>query len=309
MGSYEQTSLSSCMRDKVKKQRLVTVVGTNYVEEIVPDLLNKSFEPYLIKDFSKKHFQVSVLENTFATAGIVLTVLGIEAYRNRIYYLEKGEISKSVPQDLASIFHKKDSSFQKDKFEEFLKEAFVLRDVIVHNHIYKVDVIFDGDWEMLSHRQTLLEGYGDDKKFRYLVNNITRKTRWLGLNVQPAKIGFEDLFMTLILFDTFVGLSEKLLSRSHVPFNFMHKWGEEWLEDISTYLAYFYNQIPNPKFIKQLKLTLGKLRNEFINFLPQHKNYFSTNICPKCGKFGFHQPKKIHKCSKCGFEITPISCS
>lgn len=275
-----------------KKERLITVIGANYVENVVPELFEKSFESYSIKDFSKRYFQVSTHENTFATAGIVLTILAFEAYRNRIYYLEKEKVGK-VPEDLASIFYKKDSSFPKNQLEDVLKEIFVLRDVIIHNHIYKVTVFTDDEWEMIGHRQALLQGYGDDKKFRNSVNNRTRKTKILGLNVQPIKIGFEDLLTTLIIFDTFVGISNKVLSSAYVPFRFMYEFEGEWIEELSTYLANYYNLIPNVKFKKRFLLLLKNTRKNFQGFLPEIVDCFLNNYCQNCGEYGFHRPKNI----------------
>ena len=70
-----------------KTQKLITVVTTQYIENVVLDLMKKSFDVYKRRDFKAKQFQVSVLENSYATSAIILAVLGIEAYRNRIFYL------------------------------------------------------------------------------------------------------------------------------------------------------------------------------------------------------------------------------
>jgi len=292
-----------------QKQKLVTVIGVNYAEEIVPDLLEKSFETYCGKDFSKKHFQVSVHENTYATSAIVLTVLGIEAYRNRIYYLEKKGVNRNVAHDLSSVFLSKDSSFPVQDFEAIFNEVFVIRDVIVHNHIYEIEVVSDENWDMLSHRQKLLEGYGDDQKFRNFVNNRIRKTKNLGLNVQPGKIGFEDLFKVLIIFDTFVGISTKLFTNNYTPFRFMRKINSQWEDKLSIYLAQFYNRLPDKKYRTSLKKLLDSVGSKFDNFIPDYWDFFLHNRCPgkKCRDYGFHQPSHITKCNSCGFEIRPIS--
>lgn len=290
-------------KNKFKKQKIVTVIGANYAEEIVPDLLEKSFGTYCKRDFSKRNFQVSVHENTYSTSGIVLTVLSIEAYRNRIYYLEKRKISKNVARDISSLFFDKDNSFSKQDFEAILNEIFVIRDVIVHNHIYEVEVVSDENWDMLSHSQELLEGYGDDQKYKNFVNNRTRKTRNLGLNVQPGKIGFEDLFKVLIIFDTFIGISTKLFSNGYVPFHFTREVNSQWEDKLSIYLAQFYNQIPNKRYKLSLRCLMNTIKNRFDNFIPDFWNYFLHNNCPKCKEYGFHQPGNISNCNSCKFKI------
>jgi len=291
------------IKKEVQKQKLVTVIGTNYIEQIVPGLLEKSFDIYQKKDFSKKNFQVSVHENTYSTSAIVLAVLGIEAYRNRIYYLEKKKVSKSVSSDISTIFTNKDNNFPKQDFEAILTEVFVIRDVIVHNHIYELEVVSDDNWDMISHKQKLLEGYGDDRKYKNFVNSRVRKTINLGLGVQPGKIGFEDLFEVLIIFDLFIGIANKLLQSNYVPFRFMKKLNGQWEDSLSKYLAYFYNQIPNKKYKFSLKKHLLVVKGKFEKFLPDCCDYFLNSCCTKCKEFGFHQPNNITKCDTCGFEI------
>lgn len=291
------------IKKEVQKQKLVTVIGTNYIEQIVPDLLEKSFDTYCKKDFSKRHFQVSIHENTYSTSAIALVVLGIEAYRNRIYYLEKKKVNKSVSSDIPTIFSNKDNNFPKQDFEAILTEVFVIRDVIVHNHIYELEVVSDDNWDMVSHRQKLLEGYGDDKKYQKYVNNRTRKTINLGLNVQPGKIGFEDLFKVLVIFDLFVGISNKLLTNNYVPFHFTRKINGKWVDKLSICLAQFYNQIPNTTYKTSLKKLFDTIKGKFDNFIPDFWDYFLHNVCPQCKEYGFHQPNKITKCNSCGFEI------
>lgn len=290
---------------KAHKQKLVTVIGVNYIEQIVPGLLEKSLEVYGKRDFSKKHFQSSVSENTNSTAAIVLSVLGIEAYRNRIYYLEKKRVNH-VPADLSSVFITKDKKFSGKDFEAILSEIFVIRDVIVHNHIYEVEWVSDENWDMVSHKQRMLEGYGDDRKYQMFVNKRARRTINLGLNVQPGKIGFEDLFKVLVIFDLFVGISTKLFQNNYVPFRFARELNGQWEDSFSRYLAYIYNQIPNPKYKASLKKLLYSLKGTFRSFLPDSWDVFLNNFCFKCQEFGFYQPNHITKCLNCGFEVTTI---
>lgn len=288
-----------------RKESLVTVVGTSYIEHIVPEMVVKCFDIYCKRDFSQKNFQSSVLENSFATAGIVLTVLTVEAYRNRIFYLENKKVGKDVPKDLANIFDKKDSNFDKDKFKEIMSEIFVLRDLIVHNHIYKVDVYFDKEYEMLGHRQTLLEGYGDNK-FKKFSSSRAKKTINLKLNVQPAKIGFEDLFTTLVVFDTFVGIANKLLSRSYVPFNFWYEINKNSSQDFYKFLNLFYDNIPNRKYLQNSNKIFIELEKLFKSCLSDVENYFITNKCPTCRTLGLHKFDNSIVCNKCGFKVVPI---
>lgn len=290
---------------KTSKQKLVTVVTANYVDLLVPDLLEKSFVAYKNKDFTKRHFQVSIIENAYSTAGVILVLLALEAYRNRIYYLEKKSSHRGrLAEDLSNIFKQKDNAFPEGLFRDILNEMMIVRDVIVHNHLYEVEIVNDGNWDMISHRQRLLKDYGDHKRLKSgLVVEQTRKTKNLKLNVQPAKIGFEDLYTILVIFDMFVGISDKLLSNSYVPFHFTHKFNNSWIDCFSHYLSHFYVTNPNKKSVKRLNKIYKNLRSSFVTFLPEYIDYFLRNICPKCQDFAFHQPFKVYKCFNCGFEI------
>ena len=287
------------------KQSLVTVVTANYVDLLIPEFVEKSFEAYQKKDFTKRHFQVSVIENTYATAGIVLTLLAMEAYRNRIFYLDKKSVNRGqLSEDISSAFKAKDSSFPESFFVEILTEMTIVRDVIVHNHLYEVEIINDGDWDMISHRQRLLDDYGDNKRRKSgLVTEQTRRTKNLKLNVQPGKIGFEDLFKVLVVFDAFVGISNKLLTNSHVPFHFSHKINGDWISKLSHFLSFFYANNPSKKGVQSLARVFQPIRSQLDPFIPNHTDYFIDDVCPKCNDFGFHQPFRTYKCSACGFEI------
>lgn len=284
------------------RQDIITVTGTNYVDLIVPDFIQKCFEVYCKKEFDKKQFQVSIYENAYATAGIVLVILGLESYRNRIFNLDKQSVGKSVSKDLAKVFKEKNSKFPEKDFENLLNEIFILRDVIVHNHIYKVKIFFDSDWEVLGHRQTLEKGYGDTK-FRALTNSRTKKTNFLKLNVQPGKIGFEDLLLVLIFFDMFFGLSEEILKKGYTPFHFWSELEGNKAESLNDFISYYYNRIPNPKCKTNLGTTLALLRGKYEPFISEYKDYFVGNICFKCGEYGFRKIGRKFKCGKCGYEI------
>jgi len=290
-----------------RKEKIITVVGANYISYgVVLDLLSKAFEPYCKSPFTRKQFQVSIWENTHATAGVILTVLGIEAYRNRIAYLDKRKIGKNVASDLSTIFKKKASIFPTGKFEEIIKEVMIMRDSIAHNHIYKVEVHYSQDWTMLGHKQKLLDGYGDSKRFSGSVVEKTRKTKVLRFNVQPAKIGFEDLFTLLAIFDLFVGISQKVLGNAYLPFNLSYELNGHWEDNLSKVLAYYFELIPNPKFKKQFNSILKSLKADFSSFIDSLNTWVITNICPRCYTFGIDKPNNVVKCCKCTFGVQVI---
>ncbi len=285
--------------DRTWPGEFITAVGTKFIEVIVLDFLSKSFDYYNKRDFNRRHFRADVFENTYSTAAIVLTVLGIEAYRNRIFCLERKKVGKYVFQDLSEIIGNKDRNFPKQDFQGILSEIFVVRDVIVHNHIYEVKVFHNRNGEMLGHRQKLLEGYGDTKHLAS-TNPRTKKTNLLKFNIQPLKIGFEDLYKLLAFFDVFVGILRKIFGDGHIPFRLLHKINEKWEDNLSKVLSHYYEQIPNEKYVKQFDSVIKGLKKDYSTFLPKG-TWVVNNFCPKCGTFGLHKPGHTN-CRNCDFE-------
>lgn len=295
------------MTDKVHKEKLITPIGVGFIELIVPNLMQDAFEAYKKRDFTRRYFQVSVWEHTYSAAAVVLAVLGMEAFRNKIYYHE-GKVPKGVPSDISRILMKKLPSFPHQKFQEIITEVFVVRDVIVHNHIYEVNVILSAqNWNMISHRQKLLEGYGDNKKYERSVNRQRRRTKLLELNVQPLKIEFEDLFTILVVLDSFIGVTQKAFGPAYVPFHLFERFNDSWAENLSELLTYYYDQIPNTKFVKQIDRLAKELRKDFGSFLPDRSDFFIANTCPKCSSLGFHKLSSISHCNSCGLKIEVLN--
>jgi len=294
------------MMDNIDRQKLITVVGSFYPEYIVPHLMEKAFEPYQQTDFSRRRFQTSVWEHGHATAAILLTATGIEAYRNRIYYIEKEDIGQSdVVDDLCRMLHANNAGFPDAILRQVLNEVFVIRNVIAHNHIYEVEVWSDKYLTMLRHKQKLLKGYRRDRKYRSSVKPRSRKTNLIRLNVQPAKIGFEDLFKVLVVFDLLVGVTQSILSPHHVPHHIHYNIDDRYIDNLAELLTYYLEIIPNKRFVNELEGLSGRLRLDFGPFLKTNRglDWFVTNICPKCSTLGFSKTRFSDSCRKCGLRI------
>ena len=294
------------MTDSNNKQEFITVVGTSFIDFVIWDLVKESFATYRNTDFSKKRFQTPISEHGHAAAAIVLSVIGIEAYRNRIYFLEKSSVNRSVPNDLCKMLTKKSINFPTSKLQSLLEELFVVRDVIAHNHIYKVEVFSDQGWTMLGHRQKLLKGYGFDSKYKSSVSSRSKKTNLLKLNVQPAKTGFEDIFKVLVVIDLLIRIMQKVFGGGYVSFHVSHKIGGYDARNLSEILTYYFDHIPRKSFVKFLERLSTQLRNDFTSFLPPYplSNCFISNTCPQCSKLGFDKIDNTHYCGKCGFTIS-----
>lgn len=293
------------MSEHIDRQEYITVIGSNFLGFVVWGLIDESLKVYLNTDFSKKRFQTSIWEHSHAAAAIVLSVIGIEALRNRIYFLKGIKVDRSVPNDLCEILRDEKVGFPADKLQDMLTEVFVTRDVIVHNHIYQVEVFSDKKWAMLAHKQRLLKGYGFDLKYKRSVNSRTRKTKLLKLNVQPAKISFEDIFKVLVITDLLIAILQNMFGGAYIPFHISHKIGIHHFGSLSKILNYYYEQISRRSFIIFSEELSRRLRNDFANYLPPypHSDCFISNICPKCSKLGFDRFDDTHHCRRCGLRM------
>lgn len=289
------------MTEPIRKEKYITVIGANFLDFVVWDLVKGSFLIYCNTNFSNKRFQTPMPEHSHAAAAIVLSVLGIEAYRNRIYCLEKREVRRSVSNSLCDMITEKINNFPARKLKDLLEEVYVLRDVIVHNHIYEITVAYQGH-NMLGHRQRLLQGSTDDLKYKRHVNNRTKKTKLLKLNVQPTKINFEDIFKVLVVTDLTIKIMQQAFGGGYVPFHVSNKIGDYDAKNLSEILTYYFDHIPRKSFVTCLEKLSTQLRNDFVPFLPPYpiSDSFINNTCPECSKLGFHKLDNTHYCSKCG---------
>ena len=91
--------------------------------------------------------------------------------------------------------------FMQRKFPEFkkiteLEELFVIRDSIVHNHIWEANFKWDDEAGMKLLAAELWEGSGD-KKLKKVIDENSRKTKLLGLNLFPTRISTADVVIVL----------------------------------------------------------------------------------------------------------------
>lgn len=302
------------MPSKVRKEKLITVVTTEYIELLVIDLLERAFDVYKRRSYKGRHRLVSILENTFSTAGILLTVVAIEGWANRIQYLLKDRSRPPRPSVfLSKTFKKHKTGFPEENFLKLTDEVFSLRDVIAHNHIFELAVTKNASYDLLSQRQKLLPQYGDPKLIAN-VNKYNRKTHFWRLNTQPSKIGFEDLFKVLAYHDLFVHLSKMVLGTGFVSTGGYYKFREKWEDNLASILATLFTESKDPKFRREFNTISKQLRKQYRQSLSSGRDkYFNQleipditvahNECPKCGMFGYHKACDVSYCHACKHKI------
>lgn len=167
-----------------KPEGYVSIVASNFVFPIVS--LIESLDT--VGKHPPNEVQASPLENGYSLAIITLTVLMVESAVSRTQYMMKID-----PPRKALEFIKQE--FPNELFQR-VEELFVVRDTIAHNHVWEANVSWDEDGKLKLVDAQLVKGYGD-KKFGKVVDNSTRKTRILKLNVFPNRICRSDAIIVL----------------------------------------------------------------------------------------------------------------
>lgn len=161
-------------------EELVSCIGIAVSYPLIQlcDQLNKS-------DFrGVNRLQSSTSEHGTSCSIIILAVSMLESACNRANYILG--LGYQDPIKLIRI------QIGNDDIADDLREIYVLRDAITHNHMWKVEVPDSTNLNDPNISFTLIPGYGD-KKFNHVTDMSTQQTRRLNLNVVPQKISRKDV--------------------------------------------------------------------------------------------------------------------
>lgn len=204
----------------VKREIKISCIGISFIEPAI--YLYLKLRKLKFSGYSKT--QVSSRENGYSVSIIILLILFIESSLNRIRYLKKDKID-NLKFFSSRFMHNPD-------LVKKLYEIYVLRDLIVHNHIWRISYEFDNNYNEIKIYQKLLEGYGDkrpDKKYIDYVNKRKKITKTLKLNINPIKINKTDVIKVFM----FVSELFKFLEaqdKSYLPLsNFHFKYRGKYL--------------------------------------------------------------------------------
>ena len=88
-----------------------------------------------------------------------------------------------------------------------LMDVYVLRDLLIHNHLWEIEYEWGGSHPMVLRSATKHPAYGN-KMYDARVNKNTRRTKALGLSVLPSRTDrtdvlkvFDTLWKTLLVFE------------------------------------------------------------------------------------------------------------
>jgi hypothetical protein len=173
------------MAQEKQPQEYVSIIGFSYLDPIVR--LIEELESLGSK--GPNEVQASSIENGYSASVVILTVLLLESAIARTQYIQ-GNKPANKPLDFVCAI------YPNSGFVDALEELFVVRDVIAHNHVWEAQYLWDDQVGLRLVSAALESGYGD-KKFRRVIDQTNRKTRYLGINLFPTRICREDARVVL----------------------------------------------------------------------------------------------------------------
>ena len=170
-------------------QGYVSIFGGSLVQPIA-DLLDELFShPHP----GSNTRQTGSRENGYSVSICLLLAVFLESFIRRATHLSGDSLVPSEKKNALQFLSKRYPSF--DGLPA-VTEIFVLRDVIAHNHLWKMEYSTDPQsWRDLLSKE--LDSSSGDSKFNISVDLKTGMTKVLGLKVIPTKIDRSEVINVL----------------------------------------------------------------------------------------------------------------
>ena len=172
------------------RENLVTVVGSAYFQPIA-DLVERLLRR---KPHRPNRVQSGHYEHGYSAAIVLLLVAMFESYMSRVRFVQPRRVTSEARSALDVVL----SVFPRLRHRLALEEVYVLRDLLMHSHLWEIEYEWGGPVPMVLKKATLHLGYGD-RKFRARVDMRTYRTKAIGLSVFPSRVDRRDV---LKVFDT-----------------------------------------------------------------------------------------------------------
>lgn len=156
-------------------EKIVSIIGDSYVDPIVT-LSERLFSNKL----SQNEVLASQYENGYSISLCILTAVWFESWTMRVRYLN-GKSPHATTKHPVEFINKLYSDFP--LYDEMM-EVFVLRDTLVHNHLWNIEFL----WEGMKLQDAAKDAFSGDNKYLQHVDLSARLTKKLRLNVVPTKV-------------------------------------------------------------------------------------------------------------------------
>lgn len=163
---------------------IISVVGSSYYQPIA-DLVDR-----LLVAVARRPPEsgVSHSENGYSAACVVLLVALMESFTARVRFKRQSELAggQSTPDLLARLFPALPT-------KDDLQEVYLLRNIVVHNHLWHLDISNEEAPEPQTIALPTDLGFSVNKNYSALVDTVARRTVKLGLKAVPTWVGVTDV--------------------------------------------------------------------------------------------------------------------
>lgn len=173
------------------RQTEISCIGVSYIQPIL-DLYWKLSH----KKFSgNSKIRVSSTENGYSASIVSLTAFCIESLLNNLKY------RKNANDRFVLEFFRREYASYSDLAEN-LNELFTLRNLVAHNHIWKIGYDFDDNYNEINIVKQLQNGYGN-QAFHNTIDSTNKVTNKLRLRIIPTRVGLKEAKQSLLILKQF----------------------------------------------------------------------------------------------------------
>ena len=163
---------------------IITVIGPAYqqpITDLIDRLLHRTFGQSGSEEAGHR-------ENGYCASIVILLVAMLESYVTRLKFTRKAEIKRAVgiPDLLATLFPGLETVDE-------LREVFLLRNLIAHNHLWHLDVSNPESHGALTIASPIDLGFDVNKNYSDIVDASARRTRRLQLHASPTDVDRSDV--------------------------------------------------------------------------------------------------------------------
>lgn len=163
---------------------VISVAGGAYFQPIA-DLVDRLRTVPSPTDGNEVH--ASRRENGYAVSVCLLAVVALESFLARARHLKHGKAPGGF-----GLFRELYPAFPN---HQEIAEAFVIRDLLAHNHLWEIDFTWDADGPLQLLHAT--RSFGGDGKYQQYVDVDARCTKSLRLHVVPNRVDRRDAAIVL----------------------------------------------------------------------------------------------------------------
>jgi len=196
-----------------ERQIEISCIGISYIQPIL-DLYWKLSHT---KFSGNSKIRVSSNENGYSASIVSLTAFCIESLLNNLKYHKKAH-----DRFVLEFFKREYSSYS--DLAENLNELFTLRNVIAHNHIWKMEYDFDDNYTEVNIEKELQNGYGN-QAFHNTIDSNNKVTKKLRLRIIPTRVGLKEAKQSILILKQFSDFldEQKLRYISNPHFKYIKK--------------------------------------------------------------------------------------